>query len=570
MSDLDRLLNDDPVAQTVIPPEPAGPAPLDFNFADPTEEQLVEALYELARRRSESLRIYEALPNQVAFHESRAGERILRGSVRAGKTLPAAVEVARAVTGRDPFSKYPARDGRCYIVGPNEDHLADVIWKKLCRSGPFKMLRDSKSGAWRPFRPWIPEDVAREKEAKPAPPLIPNRYISEIAWEDKKRGVPRLLRLTSGWEVTFFTANMAPQRGVDVDLVWFDEEIASETWYSEMSARLLDREGRFIWSAAPQTGTQDLYEIHKRCQAQQHLPREKRTAEEFEMLLSVNPYIKETQKKLLAQKLDADQHRVLIEGQYAYLSYLIYPEFMVSRHGINSFPLPANWSYYMLVDTGRQVAGSLFFVVPPDEFKETVEIGGKKVRLGGKKICFDEVYLKSASASSWGDIVAPKIRTRNFISFIIDHQGARQSDIGSGKTVEDQYSDALLANGVTSRYGRGFLWGSTDVKGRLSKFRSWLEPNKDGEPTFLFFKDVCSWIVWEFERYHNKKVKGQLVDEPEKRHDHLMDLCGYAAMHGLPWVAPPQNDPHSSTGDSFLDKLFRKGSGNQHNYISLG
>ena len=55
---------------------------------------------ELAKRKLESLRLYEPLPLAEQFHESKAYERILLGSNRSGKTLAAAVEVARAEIGR--------------------------------------------------------------------------------------------------------------------------------------------------------------------------------------------------------------------------------------------------------------------------------------------------------------------------------------------------------------------------------------------------------------------------------------------------------------------------------------
>lgn len=555
---IEEIITADPLLGTVIPPEPPRPPVIEVEMVNATNQQLMEAIVELAKRRAEALELYEPLPNQVDFHNSRAPERILRGSVRAGKTLPAAVEVARAVTGRDPYGKYPMRDGRFYIVGPDEGHLADVIYKKLCRSGPFKIIRDKATGLWRSWRPWEPEDQERQKESKQAPPLISPRFIKEIAWSDKKRGVPKVIKLTSGWEITFFTANSTPQKGVDVDGVWFDEEISSEFWYSEMSARLLDREGCFIWSAAPQTGTQELYEIHKRAMAQLDLPRSERTAEEFHMKLSVNPFIKESQKQRLAEKLTADEIRVMIDGEYAYLSYLVWPEFSQTIHGIPSFEVPPSWSHYMLVDSGRQICGTLFFAIPPDDHE-----------LKGKKICFDELYIKGSSAAIWAESAAPKIRGRNYICFIIDHQGARQTEIGSGKTIEEQYTEALQAHGVTSRYGDGFQWGSTDVTGRISKFRSWLEHKETG-PTFYYFKDICSNLPWEFERYHNAKVKGELIDKPLKKNDHLMDLCGYAAMHGLPYEAPPTPEKYGGNGRSFIQQWIHKNKQGNANFISLG
>jgi hypothetical protein len=225
----------------------------------------------------------------------------------------------------------------------------------------------------------------------------------------------------------------------------------------------------------------------------------------------------------------------------------------------------------MLVDSGRQVAASVFFVVPPNDSDVEIPYKGRLLKIAGKKIVFDEIYLRSASALSWAELAAPKIRGRNYVAWLIDHLGGRQADIGSGKTVEDQYRDALVAQGVTSRYGNSFLWGSTDVPGRISKFRSWLEPSKiDAEPTFLYFKDICRWIKWEFDRYHNEKKKGELIDKPVKKHDHLMDCLGYAAMHGLAYQTPPALEVYSGGAQSFIKKWISKARHGDANYISLG
>src|SRR5262245_34655237 len=75
-----------------------------------TEAELDEfrrLVREQARRQHEALKLYVPLPYQADFHASTAPERSLRASNRAGKTLAACVEVARAVTGQDHYGTYP-------------------------------------------------------------------------------------------------------------------------------------------------------------------------------------------------------------------------------------------------------------------------------------------------------------------------------------------------------------------------------------------------------------------------------------------------------------------------------
>ena len=116
--------------------------------------ELRRKVVELANRRIEGLKLYNAMPVQQAFHMSHAKERVARGSNQSGKTLVAAIEVARAVTGQDQFDRYPKRDGVCYVVGFDGRHLADPMWKKLARAGAFRIIRDLGTKAWRTFKPW--------------------------------------------------------------------------------------------------------------------------------------------------------------------------------------------------------------------------------------------------------------------------------------------------------------------------------------------------------------------------------------------------------------------------------
>jgi hypothetical protein len=561
---------DDLFGQADLPSQPT-PPPVPINVPDRPAMPAMDLdharrlITELAVRRAEALAIYEPLPNQQAFHASLAPERLLRGSIRAGKTLPASVEIARALTGQDPYGKWPQTDGVFYMVAPDENHLADVIYPKLFKAGAFKMIRDLKTKLWRSYRPWDPADVEREKEAKRSPPLVPPRFVKDTAWRNKKRGVPSSVIMKNGWKINFFVEKGEPQRGVDLDGVWFDEEIKGGGWYSEMSGRLLDRKGRFIWSAAPQTGTQQLYELHRRAVDQLDLPPALRSIEEFEILLKENPHIDNRQKKLLAEKLTEDEIRILIDGEYAILSYLVYPMFSKTHHGIMSFEIPPTWTHYAIIDPGHQICAVLFMVAPPPDHP-----------LGKHRIAYDELYIKQCSADLFAEAAAPKIAGRNFEEFIIDRKMTRQADVGSGTGIEVQYMAALQKYDLKcNATGHGFSWGSPDVRGRLSSSKSWLEMKKDGRPIFLYFKDVLRFFVWEMERYHNKakKVGSReiLTDEPYRTNDHLMAGLQYAAAHGCEYVPPPDGTAAKSGALMLFERwqaeATRKAGGQ---YIRLG
>jgi hypothetical protein len=70
-------------------------------------------------------------------------ERLFLGGNRSGKTLTAAVEVARIMTGQDPFGKQPKKDGIAILVGKDLNHCGKVMAKKLFR--PDASSRSSRT-----------------------------------------------------------------------------------------------------------------------------------------------------------------------------------------------------------------------------------------------------------------------------------------------------------------------------------------------------------------------------------------------------------------------------------------
>jgi hypothetical protein len=489
--------------------------------------QAQSLIAELARRLAESLAIYEPLPEQQRFHASMAPERLLRGSNRGGKTLPAAVEVARALTGQDPFNKYPVKDGRWICVGQRDKEVAEVLYRKLFRAGAFKMILDEDTGLWRAYRPW--QDHARVKQAKPAPPLIPQRFIKEISWSDKKASVPSKITLVTGWELYFFSSKGKPPQGWDVDGAWFDEEITDGDWYPEVAARLVDRENsKFIWSACPQAATEHLYSLHERAELELH--KEKPAVQEFYITLDDNPHQTAEQKNLFLSKLmSEEERRVRYRGEYLKTGYTVYPEYDDYVHGVPYFTVPANWCRFMVVDPGRQVCAALFAALPPPDD------GGDRVYL------YDELYIERCSAAMFGQKAGEKCRGQAFHTFLIDSHAGRITEMGSGKNIQRQYAEALKDNRVScTRTGSDFMWGSDDLEGGIEAARNWLRIGGAGYPKLAVMYDRMANFRIEVKRYHYMRTaKGILSDQPAKGFSHLMDCLRYLAMYNPRYVRPP-------------------------------
>jgi hypothetical protein len=485
--------------------------------------RLQRVVTELAKRKIEGLRLYEPMPEQERFHASNARIRILRGSNRGGKTLPAAVEVARAVTGNDPHSKYPAIDGRFFIVGKDLGHIGEVMWRKLGHAGAFRMIRDEVTGRWRAFRPWERYDVAYKEKSKEAPPLIPPRYIRSRAWESKSEGIPSKIILHNGWEMVFYSSLGKPPQGADLDGWWFDEEIVDEAWFPEMRARLLDRGGRGIWSATPQAGTDILYDLHERAAKENN--RANRRVEEFVILLADNKHMSEEEKRDLAADLNDEERRVRVGGEFAVTSYRVYPNFSMMIHGVKMDEIPSHWTRYAVVDPGHQICAVLFAAVPPPAEEDHVYL-------------YDELYLRECDSLKFAEAMRQACVGQKFQAFLMDMHFAMHTEAGIGKNILEQYTEALTKVNVSSAAtGHSFRLASDNVGAGVLAVRNWLSVRDDGTAKLRVVEGRLPNFDYEIRRYHNQRLNGMIVDKPnQRRNNHLMDCLRYLAMYDPKYV----------------------------------
>lgn len=508
--------------------------------------RLRKAVREKMSRSIEPTRLYEPLPNQLSFHASQAKERILRGSNRAGKTLAAGMELAWLLSNRHPHIDYP-KGGRIIAVGRSEEHIGNVMWDKLAKPQyNIRRIKDLETGRWRSYRPWDEEDRKRKDDSLPMPPLVPPRMIAgEPSWYSKKDQIPRRVRFKTGWELMFFTGGGNPPQGLDVDVIWFDEEIEREDWYTEMAARLPDRGGRFFWSATAQAGGTQLWHLHQRAMEGEGTLNPSVT--EHPILLMDNPYISEEAKEELAEKYkhDPDAYRVRILGEYLITSFHIYPTFSITEHCCEPFEIPRNWCRYMIVDPGTVVAAVLFVAVPPNQ---------------SHLYCYDEIYLRDSNPQKWAEAIKHKCAGQVFQSFIIDDHGSRRTDASSGTTVRQVYADILKQLKIESRAtGNSFQLGQSNVQAGLDQVRKALGPKpnaKDGKPYIQIFMPGCPNLVEEFPRYHKKRNKttGVISEEPVQKNNHLLDTLRYAVMHGCEYVKPKPINRRSNAGKFMENK----------------
>lgn len=512
---------------------------------------------EIARRSEEALKLFQPMAEQERFFASHAPERIALGGNRGGKTTVTCVEIARAVTGQDPYDKYPKEGGKCILVGRDLKHCSKVFYEKLFVGGAFKVIRDKHTGEWRSYQPQHPDDIMRPFDARPSPPLIPRRLWNNdcIAWENKKDQTPRTIRLHNGWEIYFFSADGTIPQGWAVHLVVFDEEIEKDGWYKEMAARLLDhreedpitghvRGGKFMWSATPQAGTQRLYSLVQRSERDQEAaidmlargePPPKTAVDVFRFGLLDNRFMSTASINELIAKYedDPDEYEVRIKGNFALLGTRVYGEFQ--KRGVHSIQsaditIDSDWTRYIAIDPGYQTCAVLFCAIPPPESK-----------WAGYEVIYDELYIHRANATVLAAKIVEKLGYHSIHRMVIDHKAGGQHDYTTGRTNEENYSIAFKAAGLSCEAtGTEFTHGNPDPKAGIEAVRQGLQV-VNGKSRWLVVVDKCKWFCNEIEKYSYKKTAdGQPTDEAVKAHDHLMDCWRYLAQANMRYVRPQQ------------------------------
>lgn len=528
------------------------------------EEQLREAMREKLRREREALRLYEPLPYQDVFHRSKAMEVVLQKGNRAGGSMAGFIEVARAVTGQDPYDKYPKENGTAICLGYGENHIGRVIFKYLFMPGAFDIIKDLKTGKWRTYRPWEPEDAAREKEKRAAPPLIPERYIvpKSICWEKKAGKVFSRVEFKTGW--TLYAGNSAGDpsqfQGFNVNLYHIDEDLATEGWYQEALGRVAAVSGLIRWTALPHSQNNELMDLIDR--AEKSAGEENPQAVAIKASIFQNKFLpkESVERTVNAWKAQGDDiYRKRAMGELVIDSIKMYPTFSRLYHGaISTDPgiskvreeftksggePPDNWTRYMFVDPGNTVCAAILIATPPPE-------------IGRQPVVYRELYIKGADAREFGRQAKRAMGEKVFQEFRIDMHGARLRHIGTSELPLGFYVKALEENGLRCEvFGSAFGAGFDDIERREEATRLWLGSGDDGEPGVYVALEQCPMFCWEIERFRKITVKkgdqNLPTDKGNRRlHTHAVECFEMAAAHGCPYVPVPKR---SVGGTAWID-----------------
>lgn len=416
-----------------------------------------------AKHLGDCLNIYKPLPAADLFHSSQAHIRLISGSNQAGKTLGASIENARIWRGMDPFNKKLERDLLCLVLGKDENHLGQTLWSKLFFPGAFQMLPDEDDGLWRAVRPdpndplhLDPKDLVRRTEWRPAPPMLPESWVEQLAYSKRAKDIPSQVVGVNGTKVLFHTSRGAARQGIQLDLAWIDEEVINERWVHELvGPRLVAKGGSFIWSATPEDQTPQFFELLRR--AGMNDP----DVALFMLQIADNPYYSDEAKERFYNDVKAQGDEVLQVkwyGKPAIAGLAVYPTYNQKVHGIVPFQIPEDWMRVATIDPGTQFSAAVFFAINPEATELHV---------------YDEMLVRNGDADEYARQFRAKADGHYFEIYIIDENGSRVKALGRSDTTRQHYAKAFERQFVLpSRLsGVGFLPGCNKPDARTISLR---------------------------------------------------------------------------------------------------
>mgnify|MGYP003649647358 FL=1 len=326
-------------------------------------------------------------------------------------------------------------------------------------------------------------------------PAVTNFLPPASKWRNQYGYGRSEVRLPNGGRIMFPSVDMGRDgfQGAAVDLVWFDEEPADQAVVNEALMRLVDRQGKCIFSMTPLRGMTWLYD--------RWINGTPEDAKVHWIHGVDNPHLPEGALARLLKQYGPHERAARARGEWTTLEGRIYSDFQRATHVVPAFQPPSDWPVYFGIDFGTR-APFACVVLALDESDDTLHVVAEH---------YQSEWTLSQHATKLHELMARYGQPRWIV--------ADPEDRGSRLALSREHD---IAN-VPAKKGKGSVRnGINDVCERLAF-------DVEGKP-HLLVHDTCKHIIHEFESYvWDERGAGESKDQPKPRQkDHALDALRYA------------------------------------------
>ena len=260
--------------------------------------------------------VYKALPAPYEFHRSQAKNRWIMGGNRSGKSESnIGYDLCSFAIGLHRWRPTPKK-AVIWAVANNWSLVGKLLWGEKIRD------------------------------------YLPTSQIKRIIWHNLAEEIPKEIRLHNGNTIEFKAGDQTRKafEGRQIDAIYQDEQIKSDSEgiFTEMQARLLDNPGFFAGSMTP---------IEPQPWLEEKVSNLPETDEVFYANLNDNRksrggYINDKEIDLMIAQWPAEVQETRIKGHFAAFLGAVYKTFSRSKHVIEPFKIPDDWTRYRVIDWG--------------------------------------------------------------------------------------------------------------------------------------------------------------------------------------------------------------------------
>ena len=415
-----------------------------------SESQAIQAVQTLGRRIS----IYRPLKAASAYHQSNAKYRFIFGGNRSGKSEAAiGYDASTFALGIHDNRKTP-QYATIWIATETWDMVGKIIWEEK--------LRD----------------------------YLPPFQIAQIVWHNKQRGIPNEIRLKNGnvIELKAYEQGYEKFQGRAIDAAYCDEQMPQNI-FTEIQARLMDRNGYFSLSATPikpQRWLEDRIATAHKTDFVQYANLEDNRK-------SRGGYLDDSEIDGLIAEWPEETRVTRVDGHFGSYQGAVYKTFNRNDHVVDRIPFEKSHYHYRSIDFG----------------------------FNNPFVC---LWGFMDSDRCWW-IYKEHFKAQELLAF----HASKIINNTNGYNIKTTYSDhdaqgraELRSLGINTRAAR------KEVNEGIEKVQQALKVQENGEPR-LRIHSSCKNLIREFAgyRYPEGTDTRDAKDEPMKLDDHTLDALRY-------------------------------------------